>query len=214
MVVAILMVVVVVGSLASGFSSRGALFRIGIRLGLMGMRTVDDVGGNMAVNETGDEANDDNTGEEETDEGVCGGTSGPAGFRQVVLGGGQHAVQRGEEHNTGTEAQRGRQEAIVADDLEVLAVDVAQDEVSANDGRAHDAGYTSSKLVCLRKDGASRTKRLTHARNGAHNPASKVIAGGHGESCRRKKAGDVRWPPVAATRLQRKTNDTPTPRRE
>lgn len=67
-----------------------------IRVRLVGVGAVDDVGGDMLMDEAGDDANDDDTGEEEADQDEGRDSGRQTGSREVLFGGGEHAVERGE----------------------------------------------------------------------------------------------------------------------
>lgn len=64
---------------------------------LMGVVTIDDLGGNMMVDEGRYQANDNDTCHEEADENERRSSGRETGSGQVLFGGGEHAIQRGEE---------------------------------------------------------------------------------------------------------------------
>lgn len=68
-----------------------------VRVLLVAVGAVDNVRGHMAMDQARDNADDDNAGEEETDEAKGRGSSGETGAREILLRGGEHAVQRGKE---------------------------------------------------------------------------------------------------------------------
>lgn len=67
-----------------------------IRVLPVGVRAVDDMGRNMVVDEGRNDANDDNAGEKEADEAEARHARRQSGLCEVLFGGGEHAIERGE----------------------------------------------------------------------------------------------------------------------
>jgi hypothetical protein len=85
-------VVMVVASGRMGFAALGINFRATVT-----MRTIHHMRRDGAMNEAGEKLDDNHTSEKEADQNIGRGRWGEAGAREVVFGGGEHAIQRGEE---------------------------------------------------------------------------------------------------------------------
>lgn len=111
---------------------------------VVAMVAVDDVGGHKLVDDSRDDLDANEACGKEAHHDKASSLIGPTLLLKVFFGLGEHAEQRGEEHDAEAQAQRAREEDVAVLDTEVgLARDEAHQGIDADDGRAKDASYAA-----------------------------------------------------------------------
>ncbi|KFY88166.1 hypothetical protein V498_06886 [Pseudogymnoascus sp. VKM F-4517 (FW-2822)] len=106
---------------------------------VMAMVAVDYLGRDVVMEEAGDDLDADEAEDEEYEEQPGGFCGGHLGFFEVLFGGGQHAVERGED--LGVLVGVGEEETAVLDAEVFPSWNAVENEVNADDTRADDAGW-------------------------------------------------------------------------